>query len=184
MKNSSIIFLTGILLMFITGCESNDYTVVQSSQSSQVSTKADATQVSTAQISTKTDTMPSGDKLKQQKNQNTPPETPPPAAPEPKKTAMKKNPFLSWEEEQALLNPQASVNQTKKVVVLDSLKISAIFCSPVPAQSYAIVDGRIVRENDEIANKKIVQIKEEEIILTDKNAEYIVRLNPLKNKGQ
>ena len=166
MKNSSIIFFAGILLMFITGCESNDYTVVQSSQSSQVSTKADL--------------MSPGDKLKQQKNQNASPETP--AALEPKKTAMKKNPFLSWEEEQALLNPQASANQTKKVVVLDSLKISAIFYSPISSQSYAIVDGRIVRENDEIANKKIVQIKAEEIILEDKSAEYIVRLNPLKNK--
>lgn len=167
MKNFRTIFFAGVLLVFITGCESNDYTVVESSKGS-----------------TKADTISFGDKLKQQKNQNTLPETPPPVTSGLKKTAMKKNPFLSWEEEQALLKPKGSDIQTKKVIILDSLKISAIFYSPVSSQSTAIVDGRIVRENDEIANKKIIQIKAEEIILEDKNAEYIVRLNPLKNKGQ
>ncbi len=164
MNNSRIIFFAGVLLVFITGCESNDYTVVESSK-----------------VSTKADTTSPGNKLIQQKNQNPLPETPPAATSGLKKTAMKKNPFLSWEEAQALLKPKGSDIQAKKVVILDSLKISAIFSSPISSQSYAIVDGRIVRENDEIANKNIKQIKAEEIILEDKSAEYIVRLNPLKN---
>ena len=162
MKSSRIIFWGGILLVLISGCESNDYKVIQSS-------------ASTPQP------------LKQpQKIQNASVEISPPAASglkrsETKQSGIKHNPFLSWEEERALLNPKPPPVKEKKIIILDSLKLSAIFYSPVSSHSYAIVEGQIVREKDKIGNKELTRIKTEEIILQDEEGEYIVRLNPLKN---
>ena len=166
---SGIIFWGGVLLVLISGCESNDYKVIGSSTSTPQPLQQQKIQKASVEISP-----PAAPGLKQSETKQS----------EIKKSGMKQNPFLSWEEEQSLLKPKESLAQERKAIVLDSLKLSAIFYSPVSSRSYAIVDGHIARENDQIGNKKLTQIKTEEILLQDEEGKYIVRLNSLKNNEQ
>ena len=58
---------------------------------------------------------------------------------------------------------------------LKHLRLSAIFVSD--KSSYAIVDGKIVKENDIIEGKKVIRIERERIILKDSQGrEYVIRL--------
>ncbi len=77
-----------------------------------------------------------------------------------------KNPFLTLEEIMAL---QEQERQT-----IEYLNLSAVFLSP--GGTYAIVDGRIVKEKDMLDNKEVVKIDQEEIILKDALGEYIVKI--------
>jgi hypothetical protein len=78
-----------------------------------------------------------------------------------------RNPFLTRAEE-------IFFSQKPKMEVIDYLNISAIFYSP--PRSYAIIDGRIVREHDFVDGKRVERIEEEAIILSDEHREYIIYL--------
>jgi len=63
---------------------------------------------------------------------------------------------------------------------LKHLRLSAIFVSD--KSSYAIVDGRIIKENDIIEDKKVIRIERERIILKDyQGREYVIRLKNIVN---
>ncbi|MCG2711369.1 MAG: general secretion pathway protein GspB [Candidatus Omnitrophica bacterium] len=79
---------------------------------------------------------------------------------------LNENPFLSAMER---INFGA---ETKEII--DYLTVTAIFHSE--ANSHAVIDGRVLREKDEIDGKEIVKIEPEEVILRDANGEYVLRL--------
>jgi len=88
---------------------------------------------------------------------------------EPSKLFSLRNPFLTPEERFEL--------QKKE---LKHLRLSAIFVSD--KFSYAIVDGRIIKENDIIEGKKVIRIEREGIILRDSQGrEYVIRLKNIVN---
>lgn len=77
------------------------------------------------------------------------------------------NPFLTIEEENSLMQDEKEG--------IDYLTISAIFY--IPGRSTAIINGRIVREQDLIDNKQIFAINRESVILRDaRNREYVVKV--------
>ena len=86
---------------------------------------------------------------------------------EPQAVGMNRaNPFLTVEEEKAFGKNSREV--------LTNLKLSAIFNSA--KNSYAIVDGKIVKINDKIYDKEVVEINRDNVILKDAGREYIVNL--------
>ncbi len=88
---------------------------------------------------------------------------------EPLKLLSLRNPFLTQEERNKFQREE-----------LKHLKLSAIFVSN--KSSYAVVDGRIVRENDIIENKKVIRIERNQIILKDQQGrEYVIRLKNIVN---
>jgi hypothetical protein len=81
--------------------------------------------------------------------------------------SLKRNPFLTQAEE--ILFARRGDRE-----VIDYLDISAIFYSP--PNSYAIVNGRVTKENDIIDGKEVKKIEQEAIILKDGQREYIIYL--------
>lgn len=89
------------------------------------------------------------------------------------------NPFLTPEERKQLASMPADKLFQKGITVLphSQIDLSAIFLSSIATRSYAIVNGRIVRENDTIDEKQIVSIQKEELKLKDKTGQqYLLRL--------
>ncbi len=85
-----------------------------------------------------------------------------------------RNPFMTSEEEELFKKEGTGVG------VIDYLNLSGSFHSP--GYSYAIIDGRIVKENDIIDNKKIVKIGKEEVILKDSYGnEYSIKTKNIVN---
>lgn len=81
--------------------------------------------------------------------------------------SKRRNPFLTEEEERALSRDAKEI--------IDYLEVSGIFYSG--KSSYAIIDGRIMKEKDFIDNKEITRIGREEVVLRDSgNNEYIVKI--------
>lgn len=80
---------------------------------------------------------------------------------------LKNNPFLTSQEEKVYAN-------TGKYVPIDYLNLSAIIYSS--ASRRAIVDGNILEIGNTIDNKKVIDIRPEEIILKDSQSEYVLRL--------
>jgi len=63
---------------------------------------------------------------------------------------------------------------------LKHLRLSAVFISD--KSSYAIVNGKIIKENDIIEDKKVIRIEREKIILKDSQGrEYVIRLKNIVN---
>ena len=88
---------------------------------------------------------------------------------EEKRVLSGRNPFLTLDEEKEF-------SGEKKII--GYLNLSAVFYSP--GHSYAIIDGRIVKEKDTIDNKEIIRINPESVVLRDASgAEYVVRMKRL-----
>ncbi|RKY38390.1 MAG: hypothetical protein DRP72_01875 [Candidatus Omnitrophota bacterium] len=82
-----------------------------------------------------------------------------------------RNPFLTKEEEQLF--------GKKKREVIENLNLSAIFYSP-RKESYAIIDGQVVKKDDIIDGKEVIGITPEEVILKDSQGrEFSLKLNRL-----
>lgn len=82
-----------------------------------------------------------------------------------------RNPFLTLGE--------ADFFKQEVTDMIDYLNVSGIFCSD--NQSYAIIDGRIVREKDTIDNKKVVVINAQGIILEDSyDRKYMIKMKGLR----
>jgi hypothetical protein len=81
----------------------------------------------------------------------------------------KVNPFLTLEEEKSFAFSGREV--------LSDIKLSAIFYSD--KDSYAIMDGFIVREGDMFGAKSVVKIEKNAVILKDAVSEYVV---PVENE--
>jgi len=84
-----------------------------------------------------------------------------------KVVSFRENPFLTWEEE-------INLSKTKRRKVLDYLTLSAIFYSS--KNSFAVIDGHILKEGDTIDEKRIVRIEPKKVILKDEEGEYVVFL--------
>ncbi|MCF7873842.1 MAG: hypothetical protein K9L84_03510 [Candidatus Omnitrophica bacterium] len=81
------------------------------------------------------------------------------------------NPFLTYKEREELKKLKREEVQRYREFVLSSIFYSS-------KKSYAIVDGRVVKENDIIGNYKILKIEPESIVLKDfLGKEYVLRLN-------
>lgn len=77
---------------------------------------------------------------------------------------IRKNPFLTKEEEASFAKE-----------FINYMRLTGVFTST--AYSYAIIDGRIVKESDSIDNKKVTKINREEVILEDSyGKEYVVTM--------
>jgi len=88
---------------------------------------------------------------------------------EEEKIIFGRNPFLTHNEEKEF---------GAKKEAIGYLNLSAVFYAP--GHSYAVINGRIVREKDTIDNKKIVNINPESVILKDgAGAEYIIEMKKL-----
>lgn len=95
------------------------------------------------------------------------------------------NPFLTEEERQAaqqvitLKPPPVRVREP----LSPTMRVTAIFYSPDPSKAIALVDGQIVRPGDHIANKRVVRIEPEAIVVADvddaQNEEAVVPLRDL-----
>lgn len=83
-------------------------------------------------------------------------------------TYLKRNPFLTIDEEKFLEDYRGDI--------IEYLTVSAIlYSSSSPHRSYAVIDGRIVKERDIVDNKEVVSISPEEVILKDPSGkEYII----------
>jgi len=80
---------------------------------------------------------------------------------------VRRNPFLSRDEE--------AIFSKESRELLDNMNLSGVFYSP-PA-SYAIIDGRIVKESEIVEEKQVVRIDQEEVVLRDSYGnEYVVRI--------
>jgi len=76
------------------------------------------------------------------------------------------NPFLTLEEEKAF--------GAKNREVLTNIILSAIFSAAKGA--YAIVDGKVLKLNDRIYGKTVVEINRNNVVLRDASREYMVNL--------
>lgn len=82
-----------------------------------------------------------------------------------------RNPFLTSEEEEMF----------KMGEIIDYLNLSAIFYSP--HYSYAVIDGRIIKEKDIIDNKEVILIKPEKVILEDSQRNrYVIKIKGVIGK--
>lgn len=86
---------------------------------------------------------------------------------------VKSNPFLTEEEERTFAD-------FGNRIPIDYLTISAILYSP--SASRAIINGQILKKDDTIDNKEIIEIQPEAVILKDSQSEYIVKLKRLTEK--
>ena len=86
---------------------------------------------------------------------------------------VKSNPFLTEEEERTFAD-------LGNRIPIDYLTISAILYSP--SASRTIINGQILKKDDTIDNKEIIEIQPEAVILKDSQSEYIVRLKRLTEK--
>lgn len=77
-----------------------------------------------------------------------------------------RNPFLFPQEE--------AVKERREV--LSSLSLSAIFISPA-SNSYAIIEGRILKAGDTFQGKKITGINSGEVELSDINGSYVIYMD-------
>lgn len=76
------------------------------------------------------------------------------------------NPFLTLEEEKTF--------GTKSREVLTDMRLSAIFNSAKGA--YAIVDGKVLKINDKIYGKVVLEINRNNVVLKDASREYVINL--------
>jgi len=89
---------------------------------------------------------------------------------QPLSSAAKHNPFLTEEEEELLLKDKRET--------INYLEVSGIFYSG--NYSYAIIDGRILKEKDIIDNKTITKISREEVTLKDSGEnEYFIKVKKI-----
>lgn len=87
--------------------------------------------------------------------------------------SQERNPFLTYEEEEFF--------EKEMKEEIDYLTLSGVFYSS--GVSYAIIDGRIVKEKDIIDNKEVVKIGREEVILKDsQDKEYVVKVKKIINE--
>ena len=106
------------------------------------------------------------------KTEMTAPKEAPKEAAKPEETVTT-NPFLTPYEEEVFKN-------TANRLSLDYLNLSAIFYSPSGSQ--AVIDGRIYKAGDIVDNKKIIEIKTEEVILKDEQGEYTLKMRGVLEK--
>ena len=86
------------------------------------------------------------------------------------KDELSDNPFLTWEEEEEV--------EKDRRVPLDYLRLSAALHSK--GVSYAVIDGRIVKEGSLVDNKEVVKIGAEEVTLKDfLGTEYVVKMSKI-----
>lgn len=79
------------------------------------------------------------------------------------------NPFLTKEEERLF-------RSSKPRIPINHLNLTAIFYSPDNKKSRIVIDGRILKKNQVVDNKEIIEIQPEVVILKDSQGEYIMRL--------
>lgn len=84
--------------------------------------------------------------------------------------SKRENPFLSKEEEDALMHKELRV-------ALSGYDLSAVFYAP--PHSKVIINGGIFEEGDMLDNKEIVTIDAREIILQDSEGKYYLRVKEL-----
>ncbi len=88
-----------------------------------------------------------------------------------------RNPFLGEKEE----SEDREGKSVEKMEVLDNLKLTAVFFSP--GKSYAVVNGRIIKERTFIDNKEVVSINKDYIVLQDSQGKkYLVRIGSLNGQ--
>lgn len=82
---------------------------------------------------------------------------------------LTKNPFLTGDELRKFKNTGFEEETY--------LSLSGIFYSSIPSSSYAIINGRVLRVNDVVDNKKVVEISSEQVVLEDfQNKRYVLGL--------
>lgn len=82
---------------------------------------------------------------------------------------LTKNPFLTGDELREFRNMGYEEDTY--------LSLSGIFYSEIPDSSYAIINGRVLRVNDVVENKKVIEISPEQVILEDfQNKKYVLSL--------
>ena len=80
------------------------------------------------------------------------------------------NPFLSWEEEEHY--------KKEKRIPVYHLHLSAVLGSK--GTSYAVINGRILKEGDIIGNLRIIKINTEDVTLKDfLDKEYVLKLEKI-----
>ena len=80
------------------------------------------------------------------------------------------NPFLTEEERRPA--PQATLSTPPPVQAAEPLtalpiRVEAIFYSPDPSKSSAVVEGQIVKPGDRIRGKRVMRIEREAIVVAD-----------------
>jgi len=88
-----------------------------------------------------------------------------------KRKLEKRNPFLAPRKEKKV---KKIVSQKEEDLDLSPFFLSAIFYSPYKRR--VVINGRILKEQDEILGAKILHIEEQKVILGFKGKEYILRL--------
>jgi len=84
-----------------------------------------------------------------------------------------RNPFLTAVEEKKF---QDELGRRDIVEISGALTLSAVFYSPY-SSSYAVINGRVLRERDKIDGKEIVKISGEDVFLKDSEGkEYFVKV--------
>jgi len=100
------------------------------------------------------------------------------------KFSVERNPFLTGQEQNDFfekLKKEARNKNIKKLpdgpIIIKNLTLSAIFHSDVSSNSYAIVQGRIVKENDNVNDMKIIRIDPEELVMKNSvGKEYLLKI--------
>lgn len=86
---------------------------------------------------------------------------------------IKRNPFLTMEEIEFFGKDYREI--------VEDLNLTAIFYSP--GNSYAVIDGRVVKEKDVIGDKKITAMAQEEVFLEDLSGKkYLIQLKNVINQ--
>lgn len=81
------------------------------------------------------------------------------------------NPFLTEEERQPAQQTMLSTPppaQTTEPLTPSLIRVEAIFYSPDPSQSSAVVEGWIVKPGDRIRGKRVIRIEREAIVMADR----------------
>ena len=82
-------------------------------------------------------------------------------------STLQRNPFLSLTECASFLQGGEET--------LEGVSLSAVFCSG--DNSYAVINGRILKINDVIDGRKVVEIRPDAVVLKDIQKRYIVYLS-------
>lgn len=83
------------------------------------------------------------------------------------------NPFLTLQEEDFFGQDYSDE--------LTNLKLSGLFFSP--GNSYAVIDGKVVREKEMIYDKEVVRITDKDVMLKDPaGSEFIIRVGKIQRK--
>ena len=78
-------------------------------------------------------------------------------------SAWRRDPFLTAQEEQALLSPKVAPIQSKPAAALPSYSLKAVLISE--GERVAALDGSLVSEGEQIGEERVVEIRPHSVVL-------------------